>query len=375
MAKKQNNGDYYQTLRARFAGEESNAPDARFRPPADTTDQLFGAAPAADESPAARLFDPAAVRPLGDSLTKRISAHGAAETTLFAQVLRLLVGVAWLAAAGWYATRLSGGDGAALAKLFTVIAGAAIAAALCGTLMTLATGKASLNRTRADAVVLGQRLALETQSLNAALDRAGRTRIDGVSADVFLKATAFANGGETGAQGFRHFLKRDSAPSGANGRARLFLIALGAAVLLAAALGLGATASALPLAAYPVALTAVALGAAIYAGAGVIARLCAGSRRAHREDRAEAAAFSAMQSAFSAAGGIAPANLSARLHDTVAANAMTNRSLDENREFESSPAPDFHKRADDSRPAFVETGFQAAPKAFRTDAFEKKIRS
>lgn len=374
MAKKRNSGDYYQTLRARFAGEESDTPDARFRPPADTTDQFFGASPAADESRAPRLFDPAAVRPLADGLSRRINAHGAAETTLFAQLLRLLVGVVWLGAAGWYAARVSGTDGAALATLFTVIAGAAIAAAVCNTLITLATGKASLNRTRADAVVLGQRLALETQSLNAALDRPGRARIDGVSADVFLKATAFANGDEMGPQGFRHFLKRDSAPLSANGGARLFLIALGAVVLLAAALGLGATASPLPLAGYPVALTAVALGAALYAGAGMIARLCAGSRRARREDRAEAAAFSAMQSAFSAARGIAPADLSARLHQPGAANAMTNRSLDETREFESSPASDFHKRADDSRPTFVETAFHAAPKAFRTDAFEKKFR-
>ena len=374
MAKKRNSGDYYQTLRARFAGKENEAAETKFRPPADTTDQFFGAAPAADEAPAPRLFDPAAIRPLADGLNKRISAHGAAETTLIAHVLRLLVGVAWLAMAGWYAMSANGDDGAALAKLFTIIAGAGIAAAVIGTLMTLATGKASLNRTRADAVVLGQRLALETQSLNTALDRPGRSRIDSVSADVFLKTAAFADGGETGARGFRHFLNRDDAGPRANGGARLFLIALGASVALAAALGFGANASALPLAAYPFAFGAVLLGASVYVGAGIIAQLCAGSRRAHREGRAETAAYSAMQSAFSTARGYAPADLSARLHGANATNAIANRSLDEKREFESSPAPDSRNRADDSRPSFVETGFQAAPKAFRTDAFEKKFR-
>ena len=170
VAKKRNNGDYYQSLRARFAGKAGARENARFRPPADPTDHFFGAAPAADEAQAARLFDPAAVRPLADTLSERISAQGAAETSLFAQILRLLVGVAWLAVAGWYATTMSGNDGAALAQLFAVIAGAGIAAAVCATAITLATGKASLKRTRADAVVLGQRLALETHSLSDALD-------------------------------------------------------------------------------------------------------------------------------------------------------------------------------------------------------------
>lgn len=374
MAKKRNSGDYYQILRARFAGEENDAPGMRFRPPTDTTDQFFGAAPAPDETPAARLFDPAAVRPLADTLNARISAHGAAEISMFAQMLRLLVAIAWLAIAGWCAMMMRGGDGAALAQLFAIIAGAGIAAAICATAVTLATGKTSLKRTHADAVVLGQRLALETQSLSGALDRPGRAHIDAVSADVFLKSAAFADGGETGAQDFRQFLRRDGAAPRGNGGAQLFLIALGACAALAAALGFGATPSALPLAPYPFALGAVALGAAIYAGAGLIAKLCAGTRRAQREDRAEAAAFSAMQAAFSTARGIAPADLSTRLRDANAAHAMTNPSLDENREYESSPAPDSRNRAGDCRPSFVETGFQSAPKAFRTDAFEKKIR-
>ncbi len=374
MAKKRNEGDYYQTLRARFAGKAGGATDARFRPPTDPTDQFFGAAPATDETPAPRLFDPAGVRSLADGLGARISGHGAAETTLVAQGLRLLVGAAWLALAGWYVMMVATADGAALGKLFAIIAGAAIAAAILGALLTFATGKASLKRTRDEAVVLGQRLALETHSLDYALDRNGGRRIDAVSADVFLKNVNFAHDGPEGAQGFRHFLKRDGKGPAASGGAFLFVIALVATVALAAAFGFGVDVSGLPLADYPLALTAVLSGAGVYGAAGLIAQLCGGSRRARREAHAETAAFTAVQSAFSTARGLAPADLSARLHGGSAADKMANRSLDEKREFESSPAPDSRIRAGDSRPTFVETGFQAAPKAFRTDAFEKKYR-
>ncbi len=370
MAKKRNSGDYYETLRARFAGDADAPEDARFRPPTDPTDHFFGAAPAADEAPAPRLFDPAGARPLADGLGRRIAAHGAAKTTLLAHGLRLLVGAAWLALAGWYVTGGAKADGGALGNLFAIIAGAGIAAAVIGALLTLATGKAGLSRAREDAVILGQRLALETQSLDHAIDR----RVDAISADTFLKSVSFANGDDSATQTFRAYLKRDGAPAARRGGAHLFLIALAATVALAAALGFGADASILPLADYPFALSAVLIGAGLYAGAGVIVSLIGGAWRAEREADAEAAAFAEMRSAFSTARGVAPADLLARLHRSAAAGNMANRSLDEFREYESAPAADSRKSPDDSRPAFVETGFQAAPKAFRTDAFEKKFR-
>ncbi len=373
MASKRNSGDYYQTLRARFAGRADAREDARFQPPADPTDRFFGATTASAESPAPRLFDPAGVRPLADGLSRRISAKGGAETTLVAHGLRLLVGAFWLALAGWYAMVVATTDGAALGKLFAIIAGAGFAAAIFGALLTFATGKVSLKRTREEAVVLGQRLALETHSLDHALNRDGHG-VDAVSADVFLKAVSFTGDSDGGAKKFSAYLKRDGAQAKNRGGAHLFLIALAATVVLAAALGFGADASGLPLADYPFALGAVLLGAGVYAGAGVIAQLFAGPWRARREARAETAAFAALQSAFSTARGVAPVDLSARLHGKAGAQNMANRSLDEKREYESAPAPDSRNRPHDSRPTFVETGFQAAPKAFRTDAFEKKFR-
>ncbi len=373
MAKKRNSGDYYQALRARFAGEADAVEDARFQPPTDPTDRFFGAAPTAEEASAPRLFDPAGVRPLADGLGQRISAHGAAKTTLLTQGLRLLVGVFWLGLAGWYLTVDGTDGGLALAKLFAIIAGAGVAAAICGFLITLATGKTSLNRTREEAVLLGQRLALETHSLDDALGRAGGRGVDTVSADAFLKSVSFAGDGD--AQTFSAYLKRGGATGRKRGGAHLFLIALAAAVVIAGALGLGADTSALPLAGYPVALAAVLIGAALYAGAGLIAALCGGGWRARRETHAETAAFTAMRSAFSTARGVAPADLSARLYGRESTSThMAKRSLDETREYESAPAPDSRNWAGDSRPTFVETGFQAAPKPFRTDAFEKKFR-
>ena len=371
MAKKRTNGDYYDTLRARFAGDADARGDARFRPPTDPTDQFFGAEQALDEAQAPRLFDPAEVRTLADGLSKRITAHGEAETRLFGYGVRFIIAAFWLTIAGWYTLAAANGDATALAKLFFIIAGAGAAAAIFGALATLATGKASLRRTKEEGVVLGQRIALETRSLEHAIGR----RVDAVSADAFLKSVSFADDGDAAAERFSEYLRRNAATPSANNGARLFLIALAATIAIAAAFGLGADASVLPLADYPLALTAIVFGAGLYAGAGLLVQLFSGRWRAGREQRAEAAAFGAVRSAFAATHGFAPADLTARLRSSYGAGNMANRSLDVNREYESAPPPDSPNRARDSAPTFVETGFQAAPAPFRTDAFEKKFRS
>lgn|GEM_PF-5822577 len=372
MAKQRENGDYYQTLRARFAGKADAGKDASFRAPADPTDHFFGAGPAADEAPAPRLFDPAGVRALGDGLAERITAHGEAQTSLLAFALRFLVAAFWLTLAGWYVTMAANADSAALAKLFFIIAGAGAAAAILGALLTLSTGRASVKRTKEEAVVLGQRLALETHSLDRAIDR----RVDTVSADAFLKSVAFAGGDESAnASAFSAYLKRgETGPRTRAPRASLFLLLLSAVTLGAAAIGLGADPARLPLAAYPVAFAGVAIGAVIYASAGLLVRALGAPWRRMRESHAETVAFNAVQSAFASANGVAPSDLNARLHRGQGAGmAMTNRSLDENREYESSPATDSPNAARDSAHQFVQTGFQAAPKPFRTDAFEKNF--
>lgn len=366
VAKKTDSGDYYQALRARFAGKADAAPDARFRMPADPTDHFFGAEPAADEPAAARLFDPAGVRTLADGLASRITAQGKAETTLLAYGLRLAIAAFWLTVAGWYVTTAAQGDASALAKLFFIIAGAGGAAAIFGVMLTLATGKTSAKRTREHAVILGQRMALETHSLDHAIDR----RVDTVSADAFLNSVSFADAGADSAEKFRAYLKRDHGSAGAAGAA-VFLAALLVCIAVAGALGLGADPSVLPLSEYPLALGAVIGGAGLYAGAGVIAALFGQSWRARRDARTETAAFAAVQSAFAAASGVAPADLAARLHGGA---KMAKHSLDPSGEYESAPAQNPDWRARDSGPRFVDTGFQAAPRAFRTDAFEKKFR-
>ena len=370
MAKKTDSGDYYQALRARFAGKADAAPDARFRLPADPTDHFFGAEPAADEPSAARVFDPAAVRTLADGLAGRIAAQGKAETTLLAYGLRIAIAAFWLTVAGWYVTTAADGNASALAKLFFIIAGAGAAAAIFGVLLTLATGKASGRRTREQAVILGQRIALETHSLDHAIDKQIGRRVDAVSADAFLKSISFANTGADGAEKFKAYLKRQSGSAGAAGAA-VFLAALLACVAIAGALGLGADPSVLPLSEYPLALGAIIGGAGLYAAAGLLAALFGQSWRGRRDARMEAAAFAAVKSAFAAASGVAPADLVARLHG--GAN-MAKPSLDEAGERESVLAQNPDWRARDSGPRFIDTGFQAAPRAFRTDAFEKKFR-
>ncbi len=366
LAKKTDSGDYYQTLRARFSGKAAQTRDTRFHLPADPTDQFFGAAPAGEEPETPRLFDPAGVRSLADGLSKRITAHGRAEVTLLAYGLRLAIAAFWLTLAGWYVTTTASADSSALAKLFFILAGAGAAAALFGVAMTMATGKTSKKRTREEAVLLGQRLALETHSLDHAIGR----RIDTVSADAFLKSISFADASEQGADAFSSYLKRESVSAG-NGAAAIFLAALLICVAVAAAIGLGADPSRLPLSDYPMALGAIIAGAGFYACAGLIASLFGQSWRARREARKEADAFATVRSAFSISHGVAPVELSARLHG--GAN-MANLSLDEKTEPESVAAQNIDWRGRDSAPRFIETGFQMAPKAFRTDAFEKKFR-
>ena len=371
VAKKTDSGDYYQTLRARFAGKADAALDARFRMPADPTDQFFGADPAAEEPAATRLFDPAGVRTLADGLASRITAQGKAETTLLAYGLRLAVAAFWLTVAGWYVTTTAQGDASALAKLFFIIAGAGAAAAIFGVLLTLATGKASAKRTREQAIILGQRMALETHSLDTAIgQRHPGRQMNAVSAEAFLNSVSFANG-ETGSpEAFRSYLKRESGPKTAGGAA-VFLAALLLCVAIAGALGLGADPSVLPLSDYPLALGAVIGGLGLYAGAGLFAALFGRSWRAHRDGQTETAAFANVQAAFAAAHGVAPKDLSARLRGDA---NMAKHSLDATSEIESPAAPNPDWRDRDSGPQFVDTGFQATPRAFRTDAFEKKFR-
>ena len=368
LAKKRKDGDYYETLRARFSGKPEPRVSADFKPPADPTDRFFGAEPVMDEPKAARLFDPAGVRPLADDLAKSIDARGRGRTALMAQTLRLVIGLGWLALAFWY-LRGANADAAALGSLFATIGAAGVGAGILGLFFAWIFVRPGAKKIRADAGALGERIALESQSLSESVGK----RADLVSADAFLSRVDFADGG--GAEKFHAYLGRTEEKKAPKPGAVLFIAGLAIAVAAAIAAALGANSIALPLAGFPLALTAIALGAGLYAAAGLIARIAGKDQRRASEAHAETLAFDAATAAYAEAGGPALAPLRTRLFGNAGARPdMNHSSLDDSREYESANAqkPDWRTR--DSGPAFVETGFQAAPRTFRTDAFEKKFR-
>ncbi len=370
MGKHRKDGDYYDALRARFAGKPAPASDVSFHLPADPTDRYFGAAPAADEAPAPRLFDPASAADLGPRLGRRIDRHGGAETALLAQALRLGVGFVWLGLAGWFVM-----NGAALkagpAALFATIGLAGVGAALFGAILINAAGGASKRAIRRNGAALGARIAEEAQSLSAHMGgRAG-----GIEAEAFLKSVRFADDGPGADQAFAAYLKRDSRKKPAPVAARVFLIALAAAVCIGAVAALGGTIPS-PLSAAPGIMGAVVIGAGLYAAAGLIAALLGAPLRARSEASAERDAMTASIASFKGSRAPAISGLAARLAgDPAGPRHLTNPSLDEGREFESGAAQQTDWRTRDSGPRFVDAGFQAAPKAFRTDACTKKLRS
>ena len=364
MAKQGKNGDYYDVLRARMAGDASRAPDVAFRAPADPTDHYFGAEAGADEPADPRLFDPSALRPMADDLATRIDAHGRSESFLFAQTIRLGVGILWLGVAGWFF--LNGAEDPGLVRLFALIGAAGAGAALIGALVMAASGRSSRRTIVIEARQLGQRIALEAQSLSARIERG----VDAVSADAFLKSTGFVGDGDNGRAQFSSYLRRERGPTRASGATYLFIGALLFVIAGAAVLGTAARIDAIPLAGYPLAFAAAVIGVILYAAAGFITKAFAAPLRAESENEAERRAYDALLSAYASARAPAHADLAARL---LKASGRA-RMMEAPTERESERDEIGRESPRDSGPHFVETGFHAAPRAFRTDAFEKKFR-
>lgn len=363
------NETYYGALRARFAGKASpDVSGASFAPPSDPTDHYFGAMPARDEAPAARLFNGASVRPLADRLSTQIDGHARAETTLLAHALRLGVGFFWFAIAGWFLSKGDIGDAPSLTQLFMLIAAVGISAALFGAIITVAAGRPSQRALHRRGQALGAQIALEAQSLS---DNMGRN-LNAVDADAFLKSVAFADGSGNAREDFRGYLRRNVPASRTPSSTYLFIVLLAVVAAAAALAGLNMDRLTLPLSAYPLAFAAITGGALLYAGAGFIAAAFGAGLKTRSEQKAENTALAATLSAFQAARAPSLSTLAARLHGGD--GDLSNRSLDETREYESTNAPIPDWRMRDSGPRFVETGFQSAPKSFRTDAFEKKFR-
>lgn len=386
MAKRKKTGDYYDTLRARFDGKSkgrgaTGMSEPQFDAPADPSARYFGAHAAPEDEAPARFFDAGSVQEERDDLAAKLDAYGQTETAFTANALRLVVGFVWLALAGAFFLNTANADAPALTKLFATIAAAGIIAAIIGALVAAATGRASNKRITENAASLGTRIALETRALN----NTAASRVAPIEAEAFLKSTSFAApdtghaashaaADYAGQAEFQTFLKRSPKTSGhASGAFAIALIGTIALALLfffATRIDL----SGLAIARYPLVFAAIVGGAVLYAGAGLIASLAGGSLRQASLDRIETNALTALRAAYAKTGAPRRAlNAGSTASSQPASSRDANQNLGDAIRDQRQNDANLDWRERDSGPRFVETGFQTAPRPFRTDAFSKKF--
>ena len=383
MSKKDKPGempaDYYKTLRARFAGKPVPA-DAPLvaQAPADPAAAWFGAAPAEDEPAARARFDASSLRAKADMLAARIDRRADAHITLGAYGMRLGVGAIWLVAGALFLTTRGGVDAAVLGRLFMLIAGAGIGAALLGAMVTTLTARPQAKRIKTESAMLGGDIAREARALSDTLDDNTNSSLTGIEADMFLKNVRFADGGEQSGDRFTSYLYRDAPRTSSASHAGALLVA---AFALAAGLGALITpALNLPLPAIatasPIAFATIIAGVILYAGAGIIAAGFGGSARAGITERTTNEALGAVQAGFANVEPPSIESLAARLQPAPALEptpaALHEPDFESKNTPQTNPQTQLDWRTRDSGPQFVDTGFQAAPKTFRVDAGVKK---
>ncbi|MEO1251384.1 MAG: hypothetical protein AAFW81_03440 [Pseudomonadota bacterium] len=368
-------GDYYDALRARFSGDEAPRVEPSFRAPPDPSTKYFGAGPADEAQTTEKLFDPLGAKDEARALGAAINAFARREARLLTHAARLLIGLVWALAAGWFFMREGSADAQALGQLFLVLGAAGIGAAIAGALVTIVVPGATVKRITGDGAALGQRLAFEAR----AADAARRTGLSAVEAEAFRSATAFmsaAPAGEDAAaqEGFAAYLGRP-AKKRANRAGALFVAAL--VIVIASIVAVLAAPAMAPegsiVAAYPILFAMIVVSALLYAGAGAISAAGGAGFIEKSAAAAEARAFAACRKGFAASGAGANGTPASAMADQTHAAREDHASL-EAAPTASDAAAIRPNRSGDSGPIFVETGFQAAPKTFRTDAFEKNFR-
>lgn len=392
MARKKLPESYYDVLQARFAGKKLAEGKARTAPgaaaftmPEDPADRFFGARAFEETPDPLASFDPAGARGEARALGARIDAFSAAERSYLAQAIRLAVGVIWLALAGWLflgaggAGAISVGDAGSLTQLFAILGAVGVAGAILAAMVTTATGKASDTILRAESTALGTRLAADMRALETLSDPQSLS----LEARHYLSSAAFAGNRdgdrEETSRGFDAFVSRGEAKSGRAAPGLALLIVLAVAALAGFLFLAGRDASLPGLAAYPALFSAVLIGAGLYAFAGLIVAFAGRSVSVRAGRDARIRAYESFSAAFESADAPAPLSLARRFEGRGALNENPTENSTGTNHWPGARAdgPAFDgptpTRGRDSGPEFVETGFLATPRTFRTDAFSKKM--
>ena len=420
---------------ARLRGKPVDVPpstDASFYAPLDPTigfgggddsEEYAGSLPlSAQLEDSARAIRRRADRLHADAnrLVARIGERAEAEVTLATQAARVLIGLVWLGVAAWLyngalsakgagAELLANGmpvdDAFVLSRTFLIIAAAGLGVAMAVAALVSGFGKAGNEAVRREAENLGFKIAETSQdfdkaltSFRSAMDRRGnpadavadlsRAHLTALEAQAYFREIEFLTRteGEEALLKFKGFLRRPSLPPPA-GPVLVLGLLLGA---LFGALYIWVTyvpkpevvepATPLAIAQYPWALKLLFFGGLAYAGAGMAMNIIGGLFSAGAAAKAREEALDALRGAFTAREAPRPADVVRRIEDAVdvfrarvggRGNMSTNSNHAAQHSAPDDGIPEWRRR--DSSAKFVETGFQAAPERWRTDAYSKKL--
>ncbi len=375
-----------------------------------------------DESARAIAYRAQALRDEADGLAMRIAERCAAETTLAAQALRVLIGLGWLGVAGWlfWSVMRARADGLAVAaantpvadavvltSTFLIVAATGLGVAFAVAAIAKLSGNADNERVRAEAERLGAAIADAADDfdrtltdLRQAMDARARpadavidlsrAHVTALEASAFFREIGFLldADGERAERLFKGFLRRPGAPAPAAPIFAAGALAGALVVYLALAPRPAPVEPAAPLAimAYPWAAQLIVFGGLLYAAAGALISVFSGAISEGAANRARAEALSALRDGFNTRACVRPADITRRVEDALdvfraragsagGRNMSGEKGRETNHPARELPAesdiPEWRRR--DSAVRFVETRFSGAPERWRTDAYAKKI--
>ncbi len=359
------------------------------------------------------------LREQADDLVARIGDRAGGEVTLSVQAIRFVIGGVWIATALWLFLSARGvlsgdlsalgsgmpaSDAIVLARTFFPLGAAGIGVAMAVAALVGFTGNGSNARVRESAVRLGQYIADTARDFDDdltrlrkamndhsnpgdAVDDLSRAYVTALGAQAYFREIEFLTSeDEDAALKFKGFLKRDPGPPPA-GPVFLMGFLIGAiviAILFVPRPDLPAVAPP-EIAQYPWAANLIFFGGALYAGVGVLLSAIGGGIASGAVKQARAEALDALRGAFTAREAPRPGDVVRRIEDAVdvfraRVGGRSARGLGESNhadagrgEFAGSDddIPPWRRR--DSSAKFVDTGFQATPERWRTDAYVEKL--
>lgn len=359
---------------------------------ADKNDERFEAQPfaAMSESDDTLNAGKAALEAQKDKLVRRIEARTKGAITMRAQILRLVIAAAWLGAGAWL---YSHSGASADAKAFLIVGAAGAGAALLVAGLLAVNGKAGNNAVRREAETMGRLIADAAEDADFNLNRlnSGRARSAAAlnyaqetsrGAKSYFGALSFLND-QSDANAFGAFLSPASKSSSALPSFLIGAVAGAALLLLLFAPKPGFTLATPGFLQDPLAAGLLFGGALLYAAAGLLSALFRSKTEAAAAASAQAGALASLRSAYAASEAPAPGDIIRRAGEAAAfarsavnGETETNHFSDDKQDdsrFSADEAGEPHWRRRNSSVKFVDTGFQAAPASWRTDAYQENF--